>query len=501
MVIGPGAGLVVVLAAPSGIAQTPPSPEPGLDLARVVLTTLSSSPDVQLAALRAEASRGALLAAGATFDFQLESSGVAKRNHAADPVSGAEAIQSDLAYAVGTERLFRSGMAVRTSVGFARRGYSTVPGSATSNSVDVGLTLTVPLLRDRGGAVSQAAERAAAREQSGSSFGLSHATAQRVLSSVSAYWDYLAVWQRLEVLRSSEERAQRMVEETRVLVQADERTSADLTQLLGNLASKRVARIAAEQDVVEARRQLGLAMGLPADAIAALPAPATDFPRLAREPITRLPTERLIENAYAHRPDLAAAEHAVGSARVLLDASRNELRPRLDLVVGTGYTAVEPGLGFGSFFSPLYRHDPRLDASVQLSYRFPARNSGARGRLLQVSALHEQQRVIQDDLRRRVATGVAVAVEALVRGDAGTREAEQAVTLFEAGVLAEQRKFQLGVSTLFDMILAQDALTNALLARIQSRRAYAVAVATLRFESGTLLDGDTVALDGLQAPP
>lgn len=85
------------------------------------------------------------------------------------------------------------------------------------------------------------------------------------------------------------------------------------------------------------------------------------------------------------------------------------------------------------------------------------------------------------------------------------RESAEAVRLFEAGVQAVQRKFQLGAATLFDLIQAQDALTSALLFQVQSQRDHAVAIAALRFQSGRLVEGDRdafrVTVADLVTPP
>ena len=85
------------------------------------------------------------------------------------------------------------------------------------------------------------------------------------------------------------------------------------------------------------------------------------------------------------------------------------------------------------------------------------------------------------------------------------RESEEAVRLFEAGVQAVQRKFQLGAATLFDLIQTQDALTSALLSHVQSQHDHAVAIAALRFQSGRLVEGDRdafrVPVADLVTPP
>jgi len=248
-----------------GTAQAEDPRPDALTLADVVSATLGSNPDIQAATEQVDAARGVLTSAGTAFDTYLVSDGSAGRMHGTDPLRGLEAIQKQVSYRIALERVFRNGITVTPEVGLARNSFSTLPGSATSNAGSVALTVGVPLMRDRGGASTVAAERAAGHDYEATRLALRHTRAASVLSSVVSYWDYLAAQQRLEVLRSSEERAQRIADQTRVLVQAEERTATDLTQTLGNLAAKRVTRIAAEQGLVEARQQLGLAVGWPAE--------------------------------------------------------------------------------------------------------------------------------------------------------------------------------------------------------------------------------------------
>ncbi|HEY6359788.1 MAG TPA: TolC family protein, partial [Vicinamibacterales bacterium] len=85
---------------------------------------------------------------------------------------------------------------------------------------------------------------------------------------------------------------------------------------------------------------------------------------------------------------------------------------------------------------------------------------------------------------------VRVAHDAFGRSERVLAEAETAVRLYRTIVQNEQRKFQLGVSTLFDVIQAEDGLTSAMLGDIGSRQEYARALVTLRFQAGTLLTSD-----------
>lgn len=454
----------------------------GLELEEALRVTLERSPDIRRADRQVEVTDGIATAARAPFDLLLESSASGERLHRDNAL-----IRHDVAYSLGLERTFRNGVQVSSSAALLRSRLPEASAPAADNSAAVAVSAAVPLLQDRGGAVIQAAEQSAGRRAEGARLERQHVVALRMLASALAYWDYVAAHERLAVLVASEERAKRTADVTRELVRADERTSADLTQLLGNLAAKRVARIAGEQAVVESREQLGLAMGLGAGAAGVVDHPATGFPT-PLEGASLADPERLAAEAHSRRADAAAAAKDVEASRIAVRAARNEGQPRLDLVLGSRYQASGVGSGLGDFLRPLYRPEPALDASVRLAFRFPPVRSSARGRLQSNAAIEAQNEIAQEDLRRRIVSAVRVAVDAVQKGRQSVAESEEAVRLIDAGARAEERKFQLGASTLFDTIQAQDALTSALLARIQSRRGYAVALASLRFQSGTLLE-------------
>ena len=112
------------------------------------------------------------------------------------------------------------------------------------------------------------------------------------------------------------------------------------------------------------------------------------------------------------------------------------------------------------------------------------------GRLLQQSATDVTRHLALAYLERHLAAEVVVAVEVLRRSTDSLAASQEAGRLFDEGVQNEERKFRLGLSTLFDVIQAADGLTNARLTETAAQRDYAVAIATLRYQSGTLLRFD-----------
>ena len=490
-----GACALLLAAAPAG-AQ-----EPGLSLDEVLRTTLASNADIQSAVLEVERqSAGSHVASGA-FDPQISAglASVDERNPAFGAQNAPGTIQSarTLTYSLGVDQPFRSGLTVSPSLSFSRLDAVGQSVGARNQAV-ASLGVTMPLLRGRGGGMAVANERAAAMLYGASAAELAHQRSATLLAAVEAYWNYAAVYARLEVLRQTEARSGRTLEQTRMLVEADERPAVDLLPLQANLASRRAAVISGERALITARQQLGRAMGIAPEAVMRLPPPSTAFPGgpgpggIAADP-------GVVDEALRRRPDLDAARQQHQATRDLLDGYCREGRPRLDLSLTLGYQGLEAGSELGRLVSPFYSELGGMHTRVEVAYGFPLRNRLAGGRTRQGLASERQAQLAYAELRRQVQLDAAAALETLQLSARELVLFGEAARLHAGALESEQRRYQLGTSTIFDIISAEDGLTSATLAEIDARTRYAVALARLRHETGTLLDGPSVRLDALTA--
>jgi len=481
---------------------------PGLTLEQAVRATLDSSPAIQIAREDVAAARGAQLSAGVPFDPALETtvSGGRDEQHVltgAGGVSPSAVVTRTTAYRVGVSAQTRFGVLLTPSVEVTRTG---VNADEPTASARVNLAVGVPLLRDRGGVATRAPERAAGADYAAAVLDLRHQTALSVHASADAFWAYLAAGRRLDVYRQAEERAERLAAETRELVAADERPAADLNPLLATLASKRIARISAEQEEIAARRRLGLSMGLSPAAVSALGPAQGSFPAAVAFDADSAAVARLVATALAGRADLQAAGAVLQGAEVRAAAARQTLRPRLDLNLGVGYAGLQTGGGLGGFLvDPLYTHVPGLTLSLGAAYRMPLAGAEGRGASLQYAAAVARQRAARAALEREVATAVHTGAQALERASLTVQAARGSIELYRTTLENERTKHALGAATLFEILYAEDNLTNAMLTLVATELAYAHSVLDLRLETATLLGGSgaevEVDLGALLTPP
>ncbi len=480
--------LLWLAAAP--VVGQPSSTGAGLGLAEAVRLTLEHDPVLAVERAGLRAARGSLLAARASFDPVLSASlsEIESRDPLSETTSGRQAL---LGNSLLVTKRFRSGLSVEPELEVLR-----TEDGGDPTAVNVGtfsLTLRQPLLRGRGrDAVEVAAEAAAARDLAASALDLGQTTAERVFAVATQYWIARSATLNSAILRESEDRARELLQTTRQLIEADVTPAAELVQVEANLAAKEAATIGGERALFEARQDLGREIGLEPQAIAALPLPADPFPAVSAEALASLAaataTDRFVAAALARRADLLAARERHAAADLLLRAADHALLPQLDLVFTPSYSGLVEGTDFDAFYSPLYQNVPGASSSLSLTLSWPARNSRSRGELERAAAAREQNALLAELQARQIGADVPTALEAVARHAAQVERAETAVRLFERAVENEEKKLRAGTSTLIDLISQRDRLTGARQAQVGAQLALALALARLRFETGTLID-------------
>ena len=490
------ANLVAVVTLAEVLALTPgahaqPRFAGGVEIEDVVSTVLAESPDVERGRLAVDAEAGARLLAASPFDLDVRTSLQQARDRL--PLASARndvLVTETLESRTSAAKSFRSGLVVASELSLARVR-SGVGGLETSQ-VNSLVSVRIPLAGGRGGSAAAGADRAARESLAASRLERDHVAARVVHDAVLAYWHYLAAHERLRAYVESADRARRLVEETEILIRADERPRSDLDLMASNRAQKQTVVTAARQALLDAKYSLGIAMGLTAGSIPTLGPPLTGFPDTAADhgfvggPAARAAAVRA---ALAARRDLAALRARRAGARLAWEGALRDVRPRWDVVTRVGYVGVLRGAA--SDAGPSFAQGAGgVNGLVQVQYEPVATDRAARGRALGRAASHRAAAVAADDLARRIEANVLVAIEAFDNAAQEALAAEEAVRLAERSVRTEHEKFRLGLATLFDAILAEDSLTNARLRHTSARFRFAAALVRLRFETGALLGGD-----------
>jgi outer membrane protein TolC len=291
-----------------------------------------------------------------------------------------------------------------------------------------------------------------------------------------AYWELLYAIQAVEVAQGSLALAEKLVEDNRSRVEIGTMAPLDVVQAEAEAATRRqtVAQAEATWRTAELALKRLIVSGTDDPLWGASITPA-DRPVFAPEP---LDVEAAVKAALANRSDLEQARRQIDANDTTLRFLRNQTLPALDFnanygaqgLGGTQFIRQGSGLGstvigtipggFGDALRTLGGRDyPTWNVQLNLSYPIGASAADAqyaRGRV-QLSQSTAQLHALELTVATEV-TNAALQVESsLKRYEAATAARE----LAETRLMAEQSRFDVGLSTNFFVVQAQRDLATA----------------------------------------
>jgi outer membrane protein TolC len=479
-----------------------PSTQP-LALLEALQSTLANHPALHIQEQLVVASRAARRQASGLFDTVLGTSLLQNRINTPLTVFDQEQaallkiitnneVSNVTTLDVGATKQYRSGVSISPSF---------VNSRATDNIYNIGGTnlstlsfqVSVPLLRGRGRSAVAAQETAAGIEVRASLLDLNQTISSLMEDTASSYWNAVGAGKNLKVAQASEERGRIYVENVQTLIRAGRVPEAEIHQVNANLATRVAARIAAEQSLIAARQQLALAMGLSTDQMAGVGMPSEDFPKgdgQALAVVNADAIQKFYHLALAHRADYLAARRRETEQRTLFTAARNATLPQLNLNLSSGYSSLEEGTGLLDFLRAPGRALRGPDVVAGITYRFPPSNNAARGGLMLAESNLRQAELRTLETSQSIMAAVVTALAGVRNAALQLQQARKAAAASQAALDGEREKYRLGVAPLVDVLTIEDRLTVAEVGQVNAELAYALALAQLRFATGTIVAPD-----------
>jgi outer membrane protein TolC len=361
------------------------------------------------------------------------------------------------------------------------------------NLTTVAFKVTVPLLRGRGHNVVAATETAAGIEVEASLLDLNQTISSLLSNTAFSYWNAVGAVRNLRVAQESEERGKVYVENVHTLIEAERVPKSEIHQVDANLATRSAERIAAEQNLIAARQQLALAMGLSTDRMAMVGMPIEDFPADDAQILGALNTysvQQFFDYALARRADYLAAKKREMEEKTLLTAARNGVLPQLNLSLSSGYSSLEEGSGALNFFGAPGRAPRGPDVGVGVTYQFPPTNNAALGALARAQSNVRQAELRTLEAAQNIMAAVVTATGGVRNAALQLQRSRAAVTESQAALEGEREKYRLGVGQIVDVLTMEDRLTVAEQTEVNSELGYALALAQLRFATGSIVEPD-----------
>jgi outer membrane protein len=307
-----------------------------------------------------------------------------------------------------------------------------------------------------------AQKKAADAQLDAADAGLVQSRFATVLATQQAFYDAAAREELVRVAEAQLDRARRQLTDSIDRLHAGTATRSDSLRAVLDLGNARIALLQAQSDLASSQADLGRQIG------AQGPVAAQADTILAPPPEPSL----LPPDAADSAPEVAQSDAQASAARAQVWSARSQYWPSLTLSYSHNYQ------GQGSPFSNFGEYDETFNWRFGLSWTI-FNGFQREGNQVQASVARANAEANAAETRRRVAAQLA-------QDDAAVRTAYDQIDIARTNVAAAEEdlrvqteRYQLGASTILDLMTSQVALTQAQANLIQTRFNYRIARARL----------------------
>ncbi len=382
--------------------------------------------------------------------------------------------------------------------------FATFSPSITAN---MNFTVSQPLLRNRGTGPNRAPILIARRNVQRSRADFEAQVSEAVQRAVDQYWGVVQSRENLSVLRRSFEQAEATYKQNKRALELGALPPLDIYRSESQVATRRVSVIQAEYQLRQLEDDFRRTIGADLDPyFRALDLELVE-PAAVTSEAPPVDASTALEQALRRRPELESLRLQLANSDTGIRLAHNSLQPDLNFSAfytssGRGGNEIDTSVmppvilsrgGLGDAFDQLGGLDfPTYGFSLTL--RLPIRNRSAEADL--GNALLSKRRDLYT-LRQReqgVALEVRNSVHRLEEARLSIAASRIARDLAQKNLEAEQRKFELGVQTIFFVLDAQTQLAGAEQSLLQSEISFRRAVTALDRATGSLLERHRVQL-------
>lgn len=496
--------LVLLLVAASTLAARPDEKPPRIvkvTLRECVHKALEKGLDIEIARYQPWIDDQSALSAEGAFDhtLYLSASGGESISATSSSLSGAPELDVDS---------FTQRLGVRRKLPFGLNydlyfQSSRAQTNSAFNTLDpqwnqeLGLALTLPLLKGRGEDATYSTVVIARETASASRASFHQSLSDQVLGVHRAYWDLVFAVEQKRVREQSLEVAARLLDETKKKFDRGMLAAVDVTEAESGVAGQQEGILTAENAVHDAMDRLKRLIDpeLLKDETVLATADAPEAP--AAELDERAAVAEAMAGAMARRPDYARILRQIAAADATLAKTANDRWPRLDFTASGALTGLEEE--FNSANKELRKLDT-TEWTVGVIFEFPLEGRTSDGS--ERKAELERRRL---ELERRNLEDLMLLQVREAAREVKTAEKRIAATAKAAALAQEQLQGELnrkeqGLRTTFHVLEAERRLTEAKTNAIKARIDYHIAMQSLHLSGGTLLEKNGILLEEQFAP-
>ncbi len=360
-----------------------------------------------------------------------------------------------------------------------------------------------PLLRNRG-FLAQRAPIVIARINQQVSRGIfEQFLSDQLLAAVNQYWDTVQARENLAVLRGSVGLAEKSYERDKRALELGALPPLDIYRSQAEVASRQVQATTAGYQLKQQEDALRRIISADLDPdVRSLPLDLTDSPT-STATLDAGSIDDAIAEALRKRPEIGNLRRQNVVQDMNVRVALNGLKP--DLRLGGNYSSS--GLGGNTFTSGSLITGGLADALSQLAgfnnptyglsitLNLPIKNRQAEADLATAEIAKRKNLYQQRDVEQQIALDVRNAVSRLEQNKANITGSTVLRDLAKKNLDAEQRKYDLGTSTVFFVLDAQQRLSDAETQLLAANISYKKAVASLQRSKGAFLEENHIVVE------
>jgi outer membrane protein TolC len=357
-----------------------------------------------------------------------------------------------------------------------------------------GFTATVSqqMLNGFGFAVNRALIKVAENEQKIERESFHQQVNAALATAKNAYWDLVAARESVHAAEAALAAARELASDNQKQLDVGTMAPLDVETAQSQAAASQRDLIIAQTNLqnAELRLKTMFSKNLDEPLASAAIEPTDAFPDPSQVILPSLQEATAI--AEANRPEVPVAEGNIKSQKDAMPFIRNALAPNVNVFALVTTVGLYDVFGTALWESVRFKY-PEVAFGVTIS--FPMRNRQAQADEVR-SRLELNQS--QDTLVRtksQIEVDVENALIGLTNSNAQVKAAMEAVRLAQESLNGEQKKLAAGLSTPYNVVLAQRDRLTAQLAEVQARDSYAKAKVAWDQALGITLESSHVSLD------
>jgi outer membrane protein TolC len=428
----------------------------------------------------------------------------------------------------GIQQGFLTGTSISLGMGNTL-GYKQNAPSSDFNPVNQGslsFSVTQNLLNGFGVAVNNRAIRIAKNQRHISDLTFKQQVIATINSVVSLYWDLVSFNDSYKVKQQTLELNTKLYEDNKRRAELGALAEIDIVQAEAEMKSSQQDVTTAEAQVLQQEMILKSVltrsgMGDPVIVNARI-VPTDHFDVPQTEAV--VPTQDMVGEAFQKRPEIEQSQVGLEDSRINMLGTKNNLLPNLSVFANLSNSGLTGDVntvpvpitvggqvvgfrqrtaadvnqfflgGYGGFLSQIFsRNFPNYSAGFQLN--IPIRNRANQADLITDELNYRQQQIQDKQLQNSIKLNVINAQTALRQARAAYDTSVQARQLQEQTLAGERRKYELGTSSILNVVIVQRDTTQRELAEVEARSQYIKARNAIDSVLGRTLEVYNVGID------